>query len=305
MEQVINPQGSSPRVRGAGRSWSATSSPTGIIPARAGSRPGSKCIGHQNWDHPRACGEQDSASRSTVQRRGSSPRVRGAASDFTRLHPDFRIIPARAGSRIYQYPEMRQLGDHPRACGEQTAPLRAVRFYQGSSPRVRGAAHFISRQNKTRGIIPARAGSSVPIHFHAPYLRDHPRACGEQVLGIIHDPINLGSSPRVRGADEQLDLLLQAGGIIPARAGSSRATMRWTPRTRDHPRACGEQFGLNSIKPLCMGSSPRVRGAGRRGSPWKTRRGIIPARAGSRRPARRRTASARDHPRACGEQELD
>ena len=50
-----------------------------------------------------------------------------------------------------------------------------------------------------------------------------------------------------------------------------------------------------------MGSSPRMRGAHRPLRPHVHRRGIIPAYAGSTPPATTRTASARDHPRVCGE----
>ena len=51
-----------------------------------------------------------------------------------------------------------------------------------------------------------------------------------------------------------------------------------------------------------LGSSPRMRGARRRGRGGALRSGIIPAYAGSTSPAPRRARpSARDHPRVCGE----
>ena len=71
--------------------------------------------------------------------------------------------------------------------------------------------------------------------------RDHPRACGEQLVLRIDGEEVEGSSPRVRGAAHQLYLLIKHLGITPARAGSRRPPCRSGTRTRDHPRACGEQ----------------------------------------------------------------
>ena len=71
-----------------------------------------------------------------------------------------------------------------------------------------------------------------------------------------------GSSPRMRGADHQQDLLLLHRRIIPAHAGSSKAVYQSHKLVEDHPRACGEQFSV-----ICILS---------------IRRWIIPAHAGSR-----------------------
>ena len=71
---------------------------------------------------------------------------------------------------------------------------------------------------------------------------------------------------------------------------------------RDHPRVCGEHLSLNPDQIDALGSSPRMRGARRRGRGGALRSGIIPAYAGSTSPAPRRARpSARDHPRVCGE----
>ena len=90
--------------------------------------------------------------------------------------------------------------------------------------------------------------------------------------------------------------------IIPARAGSRSPTARSGTRSRDHPRACGEQNPGMGVKPTAVGSSPRVRGAGK--DRWL--RGlcdrIIPARAGSRLGPASTSRPHWDHPRACGEQ---
>ena len=79
------------------------------------------------------------------------------------------------------------------------------------------------------GIIPARAGSRVTLAYLIHGMRDHPRACGEQIALYEDNPMYTGSSPRVRGAAR---LVLHRGtpsGIIPARAGSSPAARLKVP----------------------------------------------------------------------------
>ena len=139
-----------------------------------------------------------------------------------------------------------------------------------------------------------------------PWLcRDHPRACGEQWLFAMSLCRTSGSSPRVRGAGLVLASLRYGSGIIPARAGS-RCANRWRAwRLGDHPRACGEQHLFHGLHSCGRGSSPRVRGAEVSYGIQRLRLGIIPARAGSRPQAETNLCSRRDHPRACGEQDLD
>ena len=192
----------------------------------------------------------------------------------------------------------------------------------GSSPRVRGAELSAPASWASRGIIPARAGSSFwrPCRRLTP--RDHPRACGEQQERALGPATKGGSSPRVRGA-VALDIERAfALGIIPARAGSSARCASTERLSQDHPRACGEQLTHSVTLTMEQGSSPRVRGAVSELVQLETKGGIIPARAGSRHrclrargarriiPARAGSSSVatfssarpRDHPRACGEQ---
>ena len=152
----------------------------------------------------------------------------------------------------------------------------------GSSPRVRGAARGQCPDGRHHGIIPARAGSSPRCARDRRRCRDHPRACGEQPSEFTIPALFAGSSPRVRGADLDGGLGVVCHGIIPARAGSSLPLrLRYLPR-RDHPRACGEQYGSMRGDLLAQGSSPRVRGAVFAPDGPIGALGIIPARAGSR-----------------------
>ena len=89
--------------------------------------------------------------------------------------------------------------------------------------------------------------------------------------------------------------------IIPADAGNTRSPRSPAHSTWDHPRGCGEHFGLDQLSEKDMGSSPRMRGTHGGTLRRYPRRRIIPADAGNTvswlpwpcRPA--------DHPRGCGE----
>ena len=152
------------------------------------------------------------------------------------------------------------------------------------------------------GIIPARAGSSRYSSVAFSFIRDHPRARGEQALMIAQLVSVLGSSPRARGAADDLVIGDDLVGIIPARAGSRLGHPVVLCSHRDHPRARGEQAYRRIACSSCEGSSPRARGAAQTEAQAKLVPGIIPARAGSRTWRCSDDRAAGDHPRARGEQ---
>ena len=65
---------------------------------------------------------------------------------------------------------------------------------------MRGAVIRLIESPIYFGIIPAHAGSSHYFSYEEDGRRDHPRACGEQVIGISDRLPYSGSSPRMRGA---------------------------------------------------------------------------------------------------------
>ena len=234
------------------------------------------------WDHPRVCGEQLRRLMPPSAYQEPSPRVRGAGRG--------------------PMDQARFAGIIPRVCGEQFHLTDTGKALMGSSPRVRGAGHQAREPHHLRGIIPARAGSRRTPWSRRSWSWDHPRACGEQ---SIEDQVRVcaqGSSPRVRGAVRGNLAYEHSAGIIPARAGSRAPPGARRGWPGDHPRACGEQPLLHALRELAQGSSPRVRGAGPDVQGRNLADGIIPARAGSRRPIRDKAQARRDHPRACGEQ---
>ena len=132
-------------------------------------------------------------------------------------------------------------------------------------------------------------------------MRAHPRACGENYENARAALGEQGSSPRVRGKPAVGHRRLDAGRLIPARAGKTHRSGGHQRQQAAHPRVCGENAGRSRSMTPWGGSSPRVRG--KLDEPDEHILGVrlIPARAGKTpRPSRFRGCSTA-HPRACGE----
>ena len=172
----------------------------GIIPAHAGSSQSRRTRASGSWDHPRACGEQVEPQARTPVRVGSSPRMRGAVHLPYQENVNCGIIPAHAGSRVKNAVSSFWKRDHPRACGEQPMRALAAPSMRGSSPRMRGAVRDCIPGLRRQGIIPAHAGSRSGTRRWGCRPRDHPRACGEQIVSSSPSRLPPGSSPRMRGA---------------------------------------------------------------------------------------------------------
>ena len=112
----------------------------------------------------------------------SPPRMRGAAIDVPKASIAPRIIPARAGSSSNRSMTIGTSRDHPRVCGEQPGMRDRRDGFLESSPRVRGAGCEYTIDKDGNGIIPACAGSRRCVQAITSEWRDHPRACGEQLV---------------------------------------------------------------------------------------------------------------------------
>ena len=134
----------------------------GIIPARAGftcPRPsGRSCRG----DHPRSRGVYPARSCRGTTTPGSSPLARGLQFNVPDLRGRFRIIPARAGFTHWGAPSTGALTDHPRSRGVYPLSPAAGSLAMGSSPLARGLQRLARSLDTTPGIIPARAGFTMP-----------------------------------------------------------------------------------------------------------------------------------------------
>ena len=131
--------------------------------------------------------------------------------------------------------------------------------------------------------------------------RAHPRVCGENETMSLAEYERAGSSPRVRG---KLGNILGGRierGLIPACAGKTSRTRRYSPARWAHPRVCGENYTPELVMLDEAGSSPRVRGKRPRRTPRTSRRRLIPACAGKTQDGDSPAALAGAHPRVCGE----
>ena len=132
--------GSSPRLRGTGLNLKAEGLHLRFIPAPAGNSFKSRTCLSPASVHPRACGEQAPTATTTTMTIGSSPRLRGTGKTEHRSALLHRFIPAPAGNRVPTILFPCPAPVHPRACGEQDRPCRALYTLYGSSPRLRGTA---------------------------------------------------------------------------------------------------------------------------------------------------------------------
>ena len=227
--------------------------------------------------------------------------MRGTRKERARGRDRNGIIPALAGNTICTTMCAYTRWDHPRACGEHISSPCSLASFTGSSPRLRGTRIACRWLGSWRGIIPALAGNTRTRSMWSAASGDHPRACGEH-RSVAYAAYSIpGSSPRLRGTRERVQLRLCFVGIIPALAGNTLNTSLRVRLRRDHPRACGEHSRFHFTCLRIRGSSPRLRGTLNRRDKAAMDYGIIPALAGNTASCSTRARSPRDHPRACGE----
>ena len=171
----------------------------------------------------------------------------------------------------------------------------------GSSPLARGARGKGRLDARYRGLIPARAGSTITGSVLIWPMRAHPRSRGEHAVASyqVEDPT--GSSPLARGAHGVGGPAAASCGLIPARAGSTLKRPGCLPSMRAHPRSRGEHFWEGTVGVYRQGSSPLARGAPISIGWVPIRVGLIPARAGSTRTSFPKNFRLRAHPRSRGE----
>ena len=217
------------------------------------------------------------------------------------LRPEYRIIPAYAGSTRVAAPRWILQWDHPRIRGEHFSPRTARRRRGGSSPHTRGALKWREVVADRCGIIPAYAGSTDPPHASSASGADHPRIRGEHDSMTFSAIRAFGSSPHTRGARVSQAHVQPRRGIIPAYAGSTGWCGSSRVGTTDHPRIRGEHKSLRQAYGALGGSSPHTRGAHRVREHHSREARIIPAYAGSTAAAGVPSATVWDHPRIRGE----
>ena len=149
------------------------------------------------------------------------------------------------GKRLLAIPAGGAYRDHPRRCGENFTTCPKSTQYKGSPPQVRGKQSFVALPLLLSRITPADAGKTISLCPDRAIARDHPRGCGENVVGGLLLNLILGSPPRMRGKLKQ------------------EAHMEYI--NEDHPRGCGENRYISSMVGTIPGSPPRMRGKLKRG----------------------------------------
>ena len=231
-------------------------------------------------DHPRSRGVYAPSRCTRTAPAGSSPLARGLHQPRTVEGRGVGIIPARAGFTM--------------------SSLQKARTEEGSSPLARGLPREGGDGSGDARIIPARAGFTRLLHRVAEPRQDHPRSRG--VYPCVHGGAGLigGSSPLARGLRVDAGVVVQAPGIIPARAGFTDPALGRARRREDHPRSRGVYCPTAARRVRMSGSSPLARGLPAAGAGSAGGSGIIPARAGFTRVRVRVAGGAADHPRSRG-----
>ena len=130
----------------------------------------------------------------------------------------------------------------------------------GSSPLARGLRRVLGLPPDRSGIIPARAGFTIPASLCSASRADHPRSRGVYALVSASLRRRRGSSPLARGLPISVDLDLGSLRIIPARAGFTGLRFKAGNGGKDHPRSRGVYLWDAACDAEHRGSSPLARG---------------------------------------------
>ena len=155
------------------------------------------------------------------------------------------------------------------------------------------------------GITPAGAGKTFRFAHGIVPKQDHPRRCGENKDAGFRATGSPGSPPRMRGRPCSACTGFCTCGITPADAGKTHTCSVFNVQLQDHPRGCGENLNQHSDKRLRRGSPPQVRGKPIFAVANFVPPGITPAGAGKTSCHGLHASDGRDHPRRCGENEIN
>ena len=154
----------------------------------------------------------------------------------------YRITPAHAGKTFSVPLSSGRFQDHPRACGENRNCPKAKQKAHGSPPRMRGKRVPTGAAMPLPGITPAHAGKTSAGGLGMNAIKDHPRACGENINAALNQRIDIGSPPRMRGKRIRVFRRKRNIRITPAHAGKTAGQPCMCAVCKDHPRACGENI---------------------------------------------------------------
>ena len=132
-------------------------------------------------------------------------------------------------------------GITPAWAGKSQRCWAAHRPAEGSPPRGRGKAVYLTHTGQGPGITPAWAGKSRCRSRPGNTGWDHPRVGGEKQSRTLANARPRGSPPRGRGKVPQAAMKRRFLGITPAWAGKSGTVQPMRVPPEDHPRVGGEK----------------------------------------------------------------
>ena len=159
----VPPSGSPPRMRGELPHQNSRRTQMRITPAYAGRTTRLWVCPGWKRDHPRVCGENLRHRREHLRILGSPPRMRGEQA-----LPD---------------PDRDLVGITPAYAGRTDIARGPWSRVKGSPPRMRGEPCLPPHPAPLPGITPAYAGRTPTQLVVSHQITDHPRVCGENLLG--------------------------------------------------------------------------------------------------------------------------
>ena len=211
--------GPSPRVWGERASVSRVPLALRTIPTRVGRTRWQQSPARWQSDHPHACGENSGNCRVLTCSAGPSPRVWGEPPSFGKSHAVRRTIPTRVGRTYRSVLPLKNISDHPHACGENLFLRSSGKSANGPSPRVWGELQNLQKISRFIRTIPTRVGRTSNCATARCPPSDHPHACGENTTALILESSRNGPSPRVWGERATLPLASVWYRTIPTRVG--------------------------------------------------------------------------------------
>ena len=233
-------KGSSPLARGPPCLDAFHNYAAGLIPARAGTTTVFEPCGTGPGAHPRSRGDHGTAQPNLDNYKGSSPLARGPPRNAQAPQEQPGLIPARAGTTGGDLHVDALAGAHPRSRGDHPNSTRGAENLTGSSPLARGPPVNSSAHRSERGLIPARAGTTLVKKFFLTCAGAHPRSRGDHLVSWTGLMALWGSSPLARGPRVLRLPQSPRPGLIPARAGTTLCWRRASLRGWAHPRSRGD-----------------------------------------------------------------
>ncbi len=130
----------------------------------------------------------------------------------------------------------------------------------GSSPRIRGTLYTFYSPLVYLRFIPVHTGNTITTCHWVWLVTVHPRAYGEHPFILFMIITTIGSSPCIRGTQNQFKCFHGNNRFIPVHTGNTEFSLTYSRSITVHPRAYGEhRYRCFKEFPL-FGSSPCIRG---------------------------------------------